>query len=147
MTYPVRWFTSEFENAPELNAAVGSIIGILDACLINGFNTKGVDALAYDSQTGLCTVTVQAGHGYQKHQIIRISGADQGEYNGDFRVVDTTSTTLTFAPATAPAVTPATGATLEIKTAPAPTGCKPAACSKNTVAQIRSLTCFAAHHH
>lgn len=114
----IRWFNETFENAPQLSGAAGSLIGILDACLLTGFNVKGVNSATYDSGTGLVTLTISAGHGYKVGQMVKVQGADQTEYNGVFRVKGVTMTTLTYEPDSAPSTTPATG-TIDCRTAPA----------------------------
>jgi hypothetical protein len=114
MPYPVKWFHSSFEGAPTLSSAAGTLIGVLDACLLTGFNTKTVDSITRSGTTA--TATVSGGHGYQKYQIVAVAGANEADYNGEFRVTGITSTTFTFEVANSPA-TPATG-TLTAKTAP-----------------------------
>ena len=42
MSQYVVWFDSSETGAPVLNNAAGRLIGVLDACLITGFNTKAV---------------------------------------------------------------------------------------------------------
>lgn len=115
MAYPVKWFHSNMQGAPVVNNANGDLTAFLDACLVNGFNLKTVASITRASQ--VATVTIAAGHLFEVDQIVRVSGADQAEYNGDHRVVARTSTTLTFAVTGSPA-TPATGATITIKTSP-----------------------------
>lgn len=109
MTLPVKWFHSAMTGAPAAGTAVHTLVGILDACLVDGFNTQGLDSLAYDSGAGRCTATVGAGHGYVDHQVVLIAGADQAGYNGEARVTVVDATTFTYAPDAAPAATPATG--------------------------------------
>ena len=117
MTMPVKWFHSGMTGAPTPGSAVNTIISILDACLLNGFNTQGVDSLTYDSATGKCTLTVGAGHGFEEAQVILVTGADQAEYNGEARAVVVDAQTLSYTPDTAPTVPTATG-TITVKAAP-----------------------------
>ncbi len=117
MSIPVKWFHSTMTGAPQQTGAAGGLIAIFDACLLNGFNVNAIDSLAYDSATGLVTCTVNAGHGYQEHQVVEISGADQNEYNGEQRISVIDSTSFSYIPATAPTITPATG-TISAKTPP-----------------------------
>ena len=117
MTIPVKWFHSGMTGAPAPGSAVNTIISILDACLINGFNSNPVDALTYDSATGKCTLTINAGHGFVDDQVVLVSGAGQAEYNGDVRATVVDATNITYMPDTAPAVATATG-TITAKVAP-----------------------------
>jgi hypothetical protein len=117
MAYPVKWFHSSFEGAPVLTSAAGAMIGVLDACLLNGFNTKAVSSLTYNSGNNTCTVMISGGHGFQKYQIVSISGANESGFNGEQRVISVTDTTLSYIPATTPGAPTATG-TITIKTPP-----------------------------
>lgn len=92
----VRWFHSEQAGAPQIDcAATSELIAILDACLLNGFDTKSVDSLAVASN--VATVTISGGHTYEKHAVITISGATPAGLNGDWRIASVTGTTFTFA--------------------------------------------------
>ncbi|WP_435105566.1 hypothetical protein [Arhodomonas sp. AD133] len=119
MTYPVKWFDSDMAGAPTLDANAGSLIALLKACFIDGFNLQALDSLTYDSGSGEVTGTVGNGHGFVKHQVVKIAGADQAEYNGEHRVSWIDSTTFRYTPAAAPAASPATtSGTLEARAAP-----------------------------
>lgn len=102
MAYPVKWFTSEMGGAPTLPNAPGSMIALLNACLIDGFNLQTLDSLTWDSQAGEATGTVANGHGYVRDQVIVISGANEAAYNDEHRVTWIDSTSFRFAPTTAP---------------------------------------------
>lgn len=114
MNISVKHYTNTMAGAPQLNNSWGELTGLLDAILVNGFGLKTVDSIARTG--GTATATVSTGHGYAIDQVIAISGADQAEYNGEFRVTAATSTTFSFAVAGSPA-TPATG-TITAKVAP-----------------------------
>jgi len=112
----VKYFNSGMAGAPQVSNAWGDLISLLDACLITGFNLKAIDTLTADA--GVATATVSTGHGYVPGQIVLIEGADQPEYNGEVRVVATTTTTFTYAITGTP-VSPATSTTsLTAKVAP-----------------------------
>lgn len=117
MPYPVKWFSSDMPGAPELTSAAGSLISLLDACLVNGWGLAALDSLTYDSEKKIVTGTVATGHAFADYQVIEISGADQAEFNGTHRIVTRTTTTFTFELAD-PGVAAATG-TLSVKIAPA----------------------------
>lgn len=89
-------FKSTDQGAPVLNNAAGSLISVLDACLVTGFNSLGVTSLQVVSN--VCTVTTGASHGYQAGQRVTVAGASTSTLNGDKTVATTpTATTFTFA--------------------------------------------------
>lgn len=90
----VKFFTSDMSGAPTLNNAAGAIIPVLDACLVNGFDTKTLDSLVVSSN--VATATIAAGHSYRKFAVIEISGATPSGLNGQHRITSTTGTTFTF---------------------------------------------------
>jgi hypothetical protein len=91
----VRWFHHQQPGAPQINAEAGDLIAILDACLLNGFDSKTADSLVVAS--GVATFTRAAGHDYEKHAVIRIAGATPSDLNGDWRITAADATTFTFA--------------------------------------------------
>jgi len=117
MTIPVKWFHSGMTGAPLPDTAVNTLISILDACLINGFNLGTVTTLTYDSVTGKCTANVGAGHGFDDQQVILIEGANETEFNGEVRITVIDANQFSYVPATAPTVANATGA-ITAKAAP-----------------------------
>ena len=110
----VRWFTSAMTGAPTSQGQLGSLIALLDAGLLNGFNTKTLTSLTRSGSTA--TATVSGGHGFTDSVVVRIAGAAQADYNGDHRITVVNSTTFTYTVANSP-VTPATG-TITAKVAP-----------------------------
>ncbi|WP_404992078.1 hypothetical protein [Cupriavidus pauculus] len=112
----VKYFTSGMTGAPQISNNWGDLVTMLDACLVNGFALKAIDTLT--CANGIVTATITSGHAYQPFQVVQIAGADQPEYNGQFRVLATTATTLTYAVTGTP-VSPATTTTsLSAKVAP-----------------------------
>ena len=112
----VKYFNSGMTGAPQISNNWGDLVTMLDACLVNGFALKAIDALTCTG--GIATATISTGHAYQREQVVQIAGADQADYNGQFRVISTTTTTFTFAVSGTP-VSPATTSTsLTAKVAP-----------------------------
>lgn len=91
----VKFFHSDMANAPLLQAEAGSLRAVLDACLINGFDSRAVDSIVVTG--GVATLTISAGHAYEKHAVIEIAGADQVALNGQWKVASATPSALTFA--------------------------------------------------
>lgn len=78
--------------------------------------TISIDTLTYSAP--LVTAKTKERHNLQPGYIVNISGANENGYNGNFTVVSVTGLdTFTYAPTTAPAVSPASGnATLAVDT-------------------------------
>ncbi|MCP5196978.1 MAG: hypothetical protein H6974_09365 [Gammaproteobacteria bacterium] len=95
----VKYFDSTMPGAPSLSGTAGALIGILTACLQDGFGSVTVDSLVVASD--LATATVSGGHGWAMighvGPVIRISGASPGGLNADVRVTVTSATQFTFA--------------------------------------------------
>ena len=112
----VKYFSSGMTGAPQIANNWGDLVTMLDACLINGFALKAIDTLTFAD--GIATATISSGHAYRPFQVVEIAGAEQTEYNGQFRVLTATMTTFTYAVTGTP-VSPATTATsLSAKVAP-----------------------------
>lgn len=95
----VKFFTSAMSGAPTHTNAVGSIIALLDACLVNGFGSVTLDSLVIADN--VATGTVSTGHGFAMTgatgPVIRIAGATPSGLNGDWRIQTVpNSTTFTF---------------------------------------------------
>lgn len=94
MTQPVKWFASDMAGAPTCTGQVSSMISLLAACLVNGFNLLTLDSLVVASNVATGT---NASHGYKLHQIITIAGATPAGLNGEWRVTGVSTNTFTFA--------------------------------------------------
>lgn len=115
MSDVVKWLTSDMQGAPQITNSWGVLVSMLDACLINGFNTQNPTSVTRSGSTVTMTFS-GGGHGFVQHQVVLVSGAVESEYNGEQRVTAVTGTTVTFTIAGTPA-SPATG-TIAVKTAP-----------------------------
>jgi hypothetical protein len=93
----VKFIHSAMTGAPVLTGAAGTLIGVLDAALVNGFGSAVVDSLVVAG--GIATVTRGAGHPFGVSEITRISGATVtgGTVNADHIVLTATPTQYTFA--------------------------------------------------
>lgn len=87
---PVKHFLSTHAGAPTLSGTAGSLIAILDACLVNGFNLLTLDSLAVVD--GVLTGT-KAGHGFVPNQVVATS-ANESDLTGEWTVTTTTSNTF-----------------------------------------------------
>jgi len=116
-TPTIRLFRSTDTGAPTLSGTAGAVVSIFDACLKDGYNSKSVQGITRSGSTA--TVTFATAHGFAADglTIVRIAGASQSEYNGDFQISNVTSTTFDITVTGTPA-TPATG-TITCKVSPA----------------------------
>lgn len=106
----VKWFHSDMPDAPALFATPGSLVAVLDACLVNGFGVKTIDTLTVNN--GIATATIGAGHAFERHAVIAVSGVTGAlaALNDQWRIESApNATTLTFAAPSLPNGT-ATGA-------------------------------------
>lgn len=101
-------------GAPQLDGLAGSLIGILDACLVSGF---GLQAATITVASGVATLTTPLAHGFELHQVVEVAGATPSGLNGRQRVLSRTTTAITF-DATGIADGAATGS-ITVKLAPA----------------------------
>lgn len=95
MSQHVVWFDSSEVGAPILNNAAGSLIDVLDACLVNGFNLKSVTALVVAG--GVATATCNS-HGYsgKYSQDIVLAGCDTVALNGRKQLTYVDTNTFRF---------------------------------------------------
>jgi hypothetical protein len=102
----IHYFQHTQPGAPQLTGQAGSIIAILNACLLNGFNLRTLTGITRDG--AVATVIADAGHGFKNGDVVHIAGANQSAYNGRMRIRDVTTNSFKFDVAGDPQ-TPATG--------------------------------------
>lgn len=91
-------YSSDMQGAPALSYASGSLVNVLDACLVTGFNLSPITTI--EVAAGIATATVTAGHRLKPPVRIKISG--HASLNGTYPAFSTPSpTTFTF-PAAVP---------------------------------------------
>ena len=104
----IKFFVHSNNNAPQLQNAYGSMIGALDACLVNGISLGSVSTLTAMGTT--VTAVFSNAHNLMQYQVLKITGANQAEYNGEHRILTVpNATSVTFQLASTPSVTTATG--------------------------------------
>lgn len=111
----VKYFDSKMAGTPVMSGTYGTLLAVLDACLVTGFNLKTVDSLVVAD--GVATATVSTGHNMALYSVILIAGATPAELNGEKRVTWINANTLKFDAAGITDQT-ATG-TISMKMAPA----------------------------
>jgi hypothetical protein len=107
----IKWYQSNQTGAPQLTGQAGSLIAVLNACLLNGFNLRTLSSITREAS--VATATADAGHGFREGDTILIAGANESAYNGQQRLRNVTTNSfqfdLSFALGSEPA-TPAGGA-------------------------------------
>lgn len=90
----VVYYSSTDAGAPTLNNAAGSMIGLLDAILVNGYGTKPVTSISVSS--GVATVVCSA-HGFTDSSVQEIVGATPALLNGRKLITVSGANGFTFA--------------------------------------------------
>ncbi len=92
----VKFFHSAMTGAPVLSGTAGSLIAVLDACLVNGFAVSSVNSLVVASN--VATATISGGHSAEVGSVVLVSGATPSGLNGEKKVLSVGggNTTLTY---------------------------------------------------
>jgi hypothetical protein len=93
MANEVVYYSSDETGAPVLNNVAGSMIGVLDACLVDGYNAKSVTSIVVSG--GVATATISA-HGLETGRIYEFAGASPSGLNGRKKITVTDSNAVTF---------------------------------------------------
>ena len=109
----MKFYHSGMGGAPAMTGTVGATIGVLDACLKDGFGLKSVTSLVVSG--GVATATVGTGHPGVVNGTVLIAGSSITALNGEQTVTSVTSTTVSWATSAADGT--ATG-TITLKAAP-----------------------------
>lgn len=143
MTSPVdttvKWFSSAMLGAPVLKTQAGSLIALLDACLVNGWGVQVADSCVV--LNGVCTMTFPLDHAARQECVILVEGASIAALNGEQKVTVTAPNTVKFATAAANG-TPTGVITAKM----APGGWAKPFASGTTVAVYKSLSVKANGH-
>ena len=100
-------FTNAGYGAPgSITQNAGSMIPVLQACLVDGFGDQTPTSITRSGTTA--TMILPNAIDFTRTGVLNISGCDQADYNGEFRVTVVDPNTVTFTVANSP-VTPATG--------------------------------------
>ena len=115
MSTSVKFFHSEMPDAPKLPGIVGSMIAVLDACLVNGWGLLAAQSASVAGE--VCTLSFATGHAFEVDTVALVAGAAVAEINGEQRVSEAGTNLVRF-PAPGVADGPVGGA-VTIKIAPA----------------------------
>lgn len=83
----VKHYQNTMQGIPQLSNAWGSMISLLDAVLVNGFNYIPVLSLSKATPTSItATINLGSNHGFIDRQVVRIAGSTNG-WDGDYKVL------------------------------------------------------------
>lgn len=108
----VKYINESMRGAPVLKRGAGTLIGLLDTFLVNGWGLE--TATSANISAGVCTINMAVGKDFEAGAVVLVAGATPAAINGEHRLI-TGGTTLTFALDEADAT--ATG-TITVKYAP-----------------------------
>lgn len=91
----VKFFKSTMAGAPVLTGTAGSLLALLDAVLVDGFDLKTATSLAVNN--GVATLTFTGTHSAEVDAVIEVAGSSIAALNGQQKVTGKTATTVTFA--------------------------------------------------
>ncbi|MCJ0929016.1 hypothetical protein MTX11_13745 [Acinetobacter lwoffii] len=92
----VKHYQNTMKGIPQLSNAWGSMINLLDAVLVNGFNHVPVISISKSTPTAItATIHLGSGHGFIDRQVVRITGSTNG-WDGDYRVLSACTNTITI---------------------------------------------------
>lgn len=114
MSTAVKFFHSEMPSAPVLSGTAGSLLAILDACLVNGWGLMTATSVVVSG--GVATANFSSGHVFEPGRVAIVAGATPSGLNGEQRLTGTAANSVSWA-TTVPDGT-ATG-TITLELAPA----------------------------
>lgn len=118
MTSPVdtsvKYFTSDMPGAPVLTSRAGSLVALLDACLVDGWGMQTATSVTVAG--GVATATFPADHAAFPDAVVLVAGATPAGLNGEQKITGRAANQVQWA--TAEADGTATG-TITVMMAPA----------------------------
>lgn len=86
-------FNSSMQGAPVYNGVAGAAIALLDACLLNGFNSL---TTTLSGSGSLVTAGTASPHGYTSGDVVQVLGAVESGFNGKFAITVTGASAFTY---------------------------------------------------
>lgn len=90
----VRVYRSTDFGAPQLSGQVGTLIAILNACLVDGYGTNTITSLTQSG--GVATATTNVPHQFTGSPKVLIAGAASSDYNVEATITITGASTFTY---------------------------------------------------
>lgn len=83
-----KFIKSSYANSPQINGMFGSLVKVLKAVLVDGFNELSVTKGAYDNSKKQIELFFTRGHGFGVTSVVSISGSSDPKLNKEFRVIE-----------------------------------------------------------
>lgn len=90
----VRVYRSTDYDAPKLTGAVGSLVNVLNKCLVDGYGVNNIVSLTQSG--GVATAVTSVPHQFTNSPKVLIAGAGSADYNGEVTVTITGVNTFTY---------------------------------------------------
>lgn len=94
MDTTVKIFDSTMANGPVVSRTAGTLIAMLDACLVDGFGLQSVTSIVVASN--VATVTCATTHSATVNSVVTIAGATPSALNGQWKVASVATNSYTF---------------------------------------------------
>lgn len=94
MSGMIKVYKSTDAFAKKITGQAGSLIAVLDDVLVLGYGSVQVNTVT--KTDNIATIATASAHGLNEGDICKISGADQSNYNGEFKVHILSTTTFTI---------------------------------------------------
>lgn len=90
----IKHYQNTMQGIPQLTNNWGSMITLLDAVLITGFNHVPVISVSKSTPTAIAaTINLGSNHGFIDRQVVRIAGSTNG-WDGDYKVLSADSASI-----------------------------------------------------
>ena len=83
-----KFIKSSYNNSPQINGVFGSLVKVLKAVLVDGFNELSVTKGTYDNSKKQIELSFTRGHGFGVTSVVSISGSSDPKLNKEFRVIE-----------------------------------------------------------
>ena len=83
----IKFYVHTNDNAPQLTDSWGALVNVLDACLITGYNAPNILSASITAEN-ILNLSFNGSHNLLAGQVLLISGADQSEFNQQFRIAN-----------------------------------------------------------
>jgi hypothetical protein len=95
MSNKVKYFSSVYHTGMPtwVPDTAGSVLAVLQACLVDGFNTQTITSITRTGQ--VATVTTSVAHNYVPGQTLLLSATGEALYNGE-KTIDSVPSTTTY---------------------------------------------------
>lgn len=90
----VKYINESMRSAPVLKRGAGTLIGLLDTFLVNGWGMATASSASISA--GVCTINMPVGSEFEAGAVVLVAGATPASVNGEHRLVSG-GTALTFA--------------------------------------------------